>query len=589
MRASTTALDAGLAAAVDGLFALRRADGAWTGRLPSSAVSTGSALIGLHAADPAGAADLICGAARWLCGTQGADGGWGDVPEGPSTLNATAIAVAALRIGASHAAGGSAASEHAVPSADLSAAVERGLRRLDGWGGPAAVADRDLCSLKAICEHYLAEAGLFDRARIARMPVEVVLLPRRLRQKLSFTVPGLMSWGLMHLRERPGGPVRRALGRAAAPKALAYLEDLAAYDARVPGVPGAVEESALMASIVMWGLARAGAGAAIVAQYREYLRSTVRPDGSWPIDRDIEFSCTAYVTHGLLDAGGSDRLAATGEWVRASQRDEPFAPTGCPPGGWGWSMPSGWPDTDDTSGGVATLAGLGARADDPSLGPGVAWLRAMQNRNGSWGCFARDAGVSMDRPCSVMTAHAVIALHAAGLSTVDVPVARAVRWLARAQRPDGAFANVWFRGLTCGTARVADALGRLGLAGSPTARRARDWLLATPNPDGGWGHGPDGGREEKGGGNGATPAPGGVSTAEETAWAVLGLVSLGEHASAQARAGVDWLLRAQRPDGLWPAAVVGYYFLGLTYRCDHIADGFAVQALSRYRSSHAGL
>jgi squalene-hopene/tetraprenyl-beta-curcumene cyclase len=556
VRASTSALDAGLAAAVDGLFALRRADGAWTGHLPSSAVSTGSALIALVAADPGGSADLVAGAARWLCSTQGVDGGWGDVPDGPSTVNATAIAVAALRI-----------------AGDTSDAADRGLRRLDGWGGPDAVADRDLCSLKAICEHYLAEAGLFDRRRIARMPVEVVLLPRRLRQKLSFTVPGLMSWGLMHLRERPGGPVRRAIGRAAAPKALAYLADLAAYDARSPGVPGAAEESALMASIVLWGLARAGTGAAIVTQYRDYLRATVRPDGSWPIDRDIEFSCTAYVTHGLLDAGAGDRLAATGDWVRASQRDEAFAPTGCPPGGWGWSMPSGWPDTDDTSGGVATLAGLGAGPDDPSLGRGVAWLRSMQNRNGSWGCFARDAGVSMDQPCSVMTAHAVIALRAAGLSTMDAPVAKAVRWFTRAQRPDGAFANVWFRGLTCGTARVADALGRLGLADTPTARTARDRLLATPNADGGWGD--DG------------------STVEETAWAVLGLVSLGAASSPQARAGVDRLLAAQRPDGRFDAAVVGYYFLGLTYSCDHIADGFALQALARYRmavrASDAGL
>jgi squalene-hopene/tetraprenyl-beta-curcumene cyclase len=559
MTTPNSRLDAGIAAAVDGLFALRRPDGSWQGYLPSSAVSTGSALIGLRAAGADGSAGLVAGAAAWLRATQESDGGWGDAPGGPSTLNATAIAVAALRVADRTRCGASAE------------AVGRGLARLDGWGGPAAVGDRATCTLKAVCEHYLAEAGLYDERRIARMPVEVVLLPRWLRQKLSFTVPGLMSWGLMHLRTRPGGPVRRAVGRVAGPRALAYLTDLAAYEARCPDVPGAVEESALMASIVMFGLAKAGIGADIVNQYRDYLRATVRPDGSWPIDRDIEFSSTAYVTHGLLDAGLGARLVGTGDWVRRCQRAEAFRPTGCPPGGWGWSMPSGWPDTDDTAGGVVTLAGLGSGPDDPQVRYGLEWLLAMQNRNGSWGCFARDAGVSMDLPCSVMTAHAAIALHACGHTHTDPPLAATVRWFTRAQRADGAFTNVWFRGLTCGTARVLDALGRLGLGTGDTARRARRWLLATQCRDGGWGDG-----------------EGSPSSVEETAWAVLGLVAAGDAGAPQVRAGVNKLLDAQWPDGRWPAALVGVYFLGLTYWCDHIADGFALQALARYRAATSG-
>jgi squalene-hopene/tetraprenyl-beta-curcumene cyclase len=619
MRSATTAaLDAGVEAALDGLFALRRADGSWQGTLPSSAVSTGSALIALVAANPVGSADLIRGAESWLRATQAEDGGWGDAPGGPSTLNATAIAVAALQVMARRRDDG----DRGCGAEDAAAeAVRRGLARIDEWGGLAAVADRERCTLKAVCQHYLAEAGLYEHARIARMPVEVALLPRRLRQKLSFTVPGLMSWGLMHLNTRPGGPLRRAVGRLAAPRALAYLEDLAAYDARCPGVPGAVEESALMGSIVLFGIAKAGlaeagAGAAIAQQYGAYLRATVRPDGSWPVDRDIEFSCTMYIAHGLLDAAFGDWLAATGEWARGCQRTAGFAPTGCPPGGWGWSMPSGWPDTDDTAGAVTTLARLGAGAaagdaagtEDPQLQRGLRWLLAMQNRNGSWGCFARDAGVTMDAPCAVMTAHAAIALHAAGGPATARPLAAAVRWFTRAQRPDGAYSSVWFRGLTCGTARVLDALGRLGRGATPTARKARDWLLANQHPDGGWGDGA-----------GAPPS------AEETAWAVLGLVACGEAAgsaaargasagsaaargasagsaaargasagSAAARGasagsaaarGAAWLLSHQRPDGRWPAAFVGVYFLGLTYWCDHIADGFALQALARYQAA----
>lgn len=540
-------IDAGIAAAAEALFARQRPDGSWQGYLPSSAVSTGSAVIALHTADPDGTADLVQAGVDWLRAAQLDDGGWGDVPEGPAGLNATAIAVAALRLFA--------------PGCPE---LERGLARLERFGGPDAVADRSRCTLKAVCEHYLAAAGLYPEHRLGRMPIELILAPRRLRTKLSFTVPGLMAWGLMQSRTRRFSPPRRLLNRLAEPKALAYLAALHEYE----GPDGAAEESALMASVVLFGLARAGLAPDIVRDYIRYLRATVRPDGSWPVDRDLEFSASMYVTHGLLDAGyGTDpRLRRIERWIRDAQRTTAFPATGCPPGGWSWSAPSGWPDSDDTAAGVYALAALGVDPADPQLRRGIDWLRAMRNRDGSWGCFARDARVSMDAPCSLMTAHAVNALHAVGEDT-DA----AVRWFARVQRPDGSFSCVWFRDHTAGTARVLDALGRLGLGDSATAARCRAWLVAHQRPDGGWGDGGD--------------AP---STAEETAWAVLGLINSGHADHPATRAGVRWLLDHQRPDGLWQPARVGFYFLGLTYWCEHMADGYAVQALGRYRAVTEG-
>ncbi|GIH22228.1 hypothetical protein Aph01nite_05380 [Acrocarpospora phusangensis] len=543
-----------IARAADGLFARQRADGSWEGFLPSSAVSTGAAVIALRVADPQGSHDLVTAGAAWLRDRQLADGGWGDTPEAPASLNATAIAVAALRFA----------------DAEASAeAVTSGLERLEGFGGIDAVADRRKCTLKAVCEQYLALAGLYPVERVSRMPFELALASSWLRKKLSFTVPGLMSWGVMQSRTRRFGMVRRQVNRLAEPRALSYLEDLHGYE----GPDGAVEESALMASVVCLGLARADVAPGIVADYLRYLRRTARADGSWPIDRDIEFSVSMYLTHGLVDAGfgGDPRLARIGDWIRASQRDRPFAPTGCPPGGWGWSTPSGWPDTDDTSCAVGSLVALGASLDDPHVRRGADWLLAMQNGDGSWGCFAKNAKVSMDAPCSVMTAHTVLALHAAGTGRFAEPLARAVRWFARVQRPDGSFPCIWFRDSTAGTARVLDALGRLGQGGTAVAARCRDWLLAHQRDDGGWG---DGGSEP--------------SSAEETAWAVLGLVSAGHADDPATAAGVRWLLDHQRADGLWDATRLGVYFLGLTYWCDHIADGYALQALGRYRAATEG-
>jgi squalene-hopene/tetraprenyl-beta-curcumene cyclase len=111
-----------------------------------------------------------------------------------------------------------------------------------------------------------------------------------------------------------------------------------------------------------------------------------------------------------------------------------------------------------------------------------------------------------------------------------------------------------------------DALGQLKLADHPVARNCANWLLDHQAPDGGWGDG-----------------HGAKSSTEETAWALLGLVSadLADHPAAAA--GAKWLVTRQRADGAWDGSQVGYYYNGLTYWCDAMANGFAVQALARYQ------
>jgi squalene-hopene/tetraprenyl-beta-curcumene cyclase len=539
-----------LAAALDGVLASQRPDGSWQGELAPSAVSTAASIIALRTA--AESPDLVDAGARWLRATQEGDGGWGDAPGTPSTLNATALAVAALQL-----VGGG-------RDAPRPAEVERGLARIEKFGGMDAIGDRRRCTLKAICQQFLAEAGLYPAERLPRMPYEVLLAPAWLRRKLSFTVPGLAAWGVMQGRTWRFGPVRRLVNRAAERRALAYLDDIRRYE----GPSGGVEESPLMASVVAFGFQRAGLRP---VPYLDYLRATVRADGSWAIDRDIEFSVSVYLVQALLDAGlgWDERLRRIEPWIRRAQRPAAFAPTGCPAGGWGWSMPSGWPDTDDTSGAVASLAGLGARpSDDPVVRGGLDWLLRMQNRDGSWGCFTRNARVSMDAPCAVMTAHALLALWRAGHGGRSV--AKAVRWLARTQRPDGSFTTPWFRDYTAGTARVLEALSRLGLARTPTGVRAVNWLLANQLPDGGWGDG-----------------RGAPASVEETAWALIGLIGAGHADDPAVARGIDRLLEWQRDDGLWDPAMVGIYFLDLTYWCDHFANAYAVQALALYQKALA--
>lgn len=539
-------VEGSVAGAVKALWAAQRPDGSWEGYLPSSAVSTAAVLIALHVADRDGGADLIEAGADWLMGQQNADGGWADVPGGPSTFNGTGIGVSALKT--------------VRPRA--TAEIERARDWLERMGGRDALEDVERTSLNVIVRVYLAFAGLYDPARVKRIPIEISLMPHRLHQRVSFILPGVYSWAIMQVHTREFGRVRRGINQVAERRTLRYLRELAEFE----GPDGGSEESAFMVALIVFGLALAEVGDDLVGKYLAYMRGAVRPDGSWPIDRDLELSGTCYVSQGLQEAGlgGDERLLPTLDWIKASQRQVGLPATGCPPGGWGWGMPSSWPDVDDTSLALFTLARAGFPPEDPHLRGGVDWLHAMRNGNGSWGCFIRGGRTMFDAPCSALTAHAMIALSRVGGR--EHRLDRAVRWLARAQRPDGSFSCVWFRDHTSGTARVLDALGRLGLGDHPVARGCANWLTAHSAPGGGWG-------------DGAALAP----TAEETAWAVLGLAGSGRGGEPAVAAGIRWLVDHQREDGLWDGGQVGYYYNGLTYWCESMVNGYALQALACYR------
>jgi squalene-hopene/tetraprenyl-beta-curcumene cyclase len=189
--------------ATDELFRRQRADGSWQDHLPSSAVSTGTALVALATADREGNAELLAQGAQWLRATQRADGGWGDALVDPGNLNGTAIAIAALAY---------------VDPAASQAAMARGMAFIEANGGMPAVEDRARCSLSVICRTLMAQAGLYPWEKVVRIPLELILLPNGLKQKVSFTLPGAFAWGLMQAHTRPAGPLRRLINRIAEPR-----------------------------------------------------------------------------------------------------------------------------------------------------------------------------------------------------------------------------------------------------------------------------------------------------------------------------------------------------------------------------------
>jgi squalene-hopene/tetraprenyl-beta-curcumene cyclase len=155
---------------------------------------------------------------------------------------------------------------------------------------------------------------------------------------------------------------------------------------------------------------------------------------------------------------------------------------------------------------------------------------------------------------------------------IDGALGHAFRYLVRAQHGDGAFEPLWFgneaapgeANLTYGTAKVLPALDALDTAGvdgaSAMAARAARWIAAAQRPDGGW--------------SGAVGSTSGTKTdlppsIEETAQAVAALAAHAAHDRdtdlVPIRRGLAWLRTATDDGRHFPAAPIGLYFARLWY------------------------
>lgn len=187
-----------------------------------------------------------------------------------------------------------------------------------------------------------------------------------------------------------------------------------------------------------------------------------------------------------------------------------------------------------------------------------------------------DFGEVIDPPSADVTAHVVEALAHEGLGDSEA-VRRGVRWLRAAQERDGSWFGRWGANYIYGTGAVVPALVEAGVPTTdPAVRRAVVWLEAHQNSDGGWG-------EDMRSYDDPSWAGRGASTASQTAWALLALLAAGERSTAVER-GVAWLVKAQRPDGTWDEPYyTGTGFPGDFYINYHLYRlVFPLTALGRY-------
>jgi len=608
------------AAAVDVLLSRRVAEGYWQGRLSSSALSTAVAAFALGRAGGPVCEPLVTRALDWLAVNRNDDGGWGDTTVSHSNLSTTVLCWCALssdQAGEPHRAAANEAQDY----------IARACGSLDPDAIASAVSaiygnDRTfsapILTMAALAGRLGPEPACWRH--VAQLPFELGALShamlRRLRLPVvSYALPALIAIGqVRHARRPTWNPLARLLRNCARKKTLAKLRDIQ------PDSGGYLEAAPLTSFVLMSLTALQGASGPktsaiddIAARAIAFLRQTVRPDGSWPIDTDLATWVTTLSVIALpeqsLDA--TERQALQ-NWLLDQQYVSEHPYTQAAPGGWAWTnLSGGVPDADDTPGALRALKRIAP--DDPqslaAAARGCRWLLDLQNADGGLPTFCRGWGrLPFDRSSDDLTAHALLAwtdwlaaLPGELRAPVEAGIDRAVRFLIRNQGSAGEWTPLWFGNQDApsqanpvyGTARVILALGQLAkgpasLAETPWRKdlagpiqRGAEYLLTCQGPDGGFGS-----------------APGVPACIEETALAVDALAGLfaapGSEASQTpatpaerllpaVTAGVNWLITQTRNGKDFPAAPIGLYFAKLWYFESLYPVVFTISALTAAR------
>jgi squalene-hopene/tetraprenyl-beta-curcumene cyclase len=600
-----------LGKAVEALVALQAPEGWWKGELETNVTMDAEDLL-LREFLGIRTSSQTASSARWIRSRQRDDGTWANFFGGPPDLSTTIEAYVALRL-----AGDPVEAQH----------LRRAAAFIQAEGGVE--------SSRVFTRIWLALFGLWSWAELPVLPPELIFLPPSIplniydfacwaRQTVvALTVVGAhrpvhrLEFGIDELRSGLSAPARAPLGTWAG-RFQAVDRLLHLYERR----PVKFLRRAALGRAERWILQRQEADGSwggiqppwvyslMALRLQGYaldhpaLRAGIEGLEGFTIEdesgRRIE-ACqspvwdTALAVTALADAGMTpedpiirsaakyllaEEISVLGDW---SVRRPDLRPAG-----WAFEFANdNYADIDDT----AEVALALSRSDEPTLGAterAVAWIEGMQCQDGGWGAFDVDNtrtlcrelpfcdfGELIDPPSADVTAHVLEMLAALGGSRDAI--ARGLDWLLAAQEEDGSWFGRWGANHVYGTGAVVPGLVAAGLApGHPAVRRAVTWLEGHQNADGGWGEDLRSYRDDSYRGRGQ-------STASQTAWALLALLSAGERSVATER-GVAFLVGSQREDGTWDEPwFTGTGFPGDFYINYHLYRlVFPVMALGRY-------
>ncbi|MFQ6538425.1 MULTISPECIES: squalene--hopene cyclase [Aphanothece] len=306
--------------------------------------------------------------------------------------------------------------------------------------------------------------------------------------------------------------------------------------------------------------------------------------------------------HPALVRGGEwllgKQILDYGDWAIKNRRGQP--------GAWAFEFENRfYPDVDDTAVVVMALATV-SLADEglrqQAMRRGVAWILTMQCRQGGWAAFDlnnnqnwlnalpyADLKAMIDPNTADVTARVLEMLgrlgHRSPGSAASPAIERALAYLLGEQEAEGCWFGRWGVNYIYGTSGALAALAAIApdRAAGAIARGAR-WLLGCQNADGGWG--------ESCRSYGDPLLKGvGLSTASQTAWAMIGLLACAGLDTAHAAEVRDalgraasYLVSSQGADGTWEEAeFTGTGFPGHFYLKYHLyQQHFPLTALSGY-------
>jgi squalene-hopene/tetraprenyl-beta-curcumene cyclase len=234
------------------------------------------------------------------------------------------------------------------------------------------------------------------------------------------------------------------------------------------------------------------------------------------------------------------------------------------PGGWPFEYENDhYPDIDDSALAILSLIpsehlpSVGRKATQ-AVDRGLEWMLGMQGSDGGWGAFDRDNNRRilneipfadlkslLDPSTPDVTGHVIEAFGRSGFGKEFAPTARGIEFLKKTQEKDGSWYGRWGVNYIYGTGAALSGLKECKVnMRQAFVERAIRFLERSQNKDGGWGESCASYDEGK-------YLPLGSSTASQTAWALIGLLSSPLSHPETIHKGVQFLLDRQNADGSW--------------------------------------
>ncbi len=572
----------------DRLVAERTANGLWEGELSSSAVSTAVASFALAKLSQQDYG-LVTNSRRWLVRNINKDGGWGDTPDSASNLSATLLTRSALLL------------DQEPEDQIVNALVRSEQWIIDHLGGASHkhIIDgvknfygKDFTfstPILTIC----ALSPMFDNdpqvwSKIPRFPFELAVMPHQTYHLLnlpvvSYALPALIAVGIAQYKhDSKLNPISRFIRRLSVKPSLKKLISI------TPSHGGFIEAVPLTAFVASCLGCSGYDDHPVVKKALDFLRSTIREDGSWAIDTNLSQWVSTLAIKALDEVknfSDEDRNKLADQLISHQFTDvHPF--THAKPGGWGWTnLPGAVPEADDTAGTLIALALLRPKVT-PEIEAGIRWLLNLMNRDGGVPTFCKGWGLlPFDRSCPDISSHALQAfslwlpyLTGKLKFLTGKAIAQLIRYLASSRDTDNAWTPLWF-----GDQNSADQTNRvygtatvlINLYDQPYQKikhlvePAVAWLWKARNPDGGWGGEPN------------TP-----SLFETTAQAVAALSLYSEDIS-QLQVNIDFLVdQIIDSNGCPASSPIGLYFASLWYSEKLYPVIFGLRALKIYKSRY---